>query len=133
MIFVSLGVSICLDMVSIETLDLDTFKSWSRPSRKSRQVLKTSLDALKSRFLSRSRRQKKVSLDRRENLDGFQKLVSTRRTFSISISIGLDVETTRLSHFCYFYFLRSLMQFKCCESNYAKDVTRNRLHFEVRT
>jgi hypothetical protein len=27
-------------------------------------------------------------------LDGFQKLVSTRRTFSISI--GLDVETTRL-------------------------------------
>ncbi len=35
---VSLGVSICLDMVSIETLDLDTFKSWSR------QVLKTGLD-----------------------------------------------------------------------------------------
>ena len=32
-------------------------------------------------------------------LDGFQKLVSTRRTFSISISIGLDVETTRLTYF----------------------------------
>ncbi len=109
----SLGVSICLDMVSIETLDLDTFKSWSQQLRKSRQVLKTGqdcrdkvsigLDALKSRFLSRSRsrspswRQKKVSLDRRENLDGFQKLVLTQRTFSISISIGLDVETTRLS------------------------------------
>ena len=58
--------------------------------------------ALKSRFLSRSRsrsrsrRQKSVSLDVMDNLDGFQKLVSTRRTFSISISIGLDVETTRL-------------------------------------
>jgi hypothetical protein len=38
----------------------------------------------------------KVDLDRRENLDGFQKLVLTLRTFSISISIGLDVETTRL-------------------------------------
>ena len=38
----------------------------------------------------------KVDLDRRENLDGFKKLVSTLRTFSISISIGLDVETTRL-------------------------------------
>jgi len=25
-----------------------------------------------------------------DNLDGFQKLVSTRRTFSISISTGLD-------------------------------------------
>jgi hypothetical protein len=36
-VFLGLGVSICLDMVSIETLDLDTFKSWSRPSRKSRQ------------------------------------------------------------------------------------------------
>ena len=43
--FLGLGVSICLDMVSIETLDLDSFKSWSRPSRKSRQVLKTGLDA----------------------------------------------------------------------------------------
>ncbi len=56
----------------------------------------------RSRSRSRSRRQKKVSLDRRENLDGFQKLVSTRRTFSISISIGLDVETTRLIFRLYF-------------------------------
>ncbi len=31
--------------VSIESLDLDISKSWSRPSRKSRQVLKTGLDA----------------------------------------------------------------------------------------
>jgi hypothetical protein len=36
----------------------------------------------------------KLNLDR-ENLDGFQKLVSMLRTFSISI--GLDVETTRLN------------------------------------
>ncbi len=43
--------------ISIETLDLDTFK---------------------------------VDLDVMDNLDGFQKLVSTRRTFSISISTGLD-------------------------------------------
>ena len=35
-------------------------------------------------------------LDRDLDLDGFQKLVSTRRTFSISISIGLDVETPKL-------------------------------------
>jgi len=36
------------------------------------------------------RRQKRVSLDSRENLDSFKKLVSTRWTFSISILIGLD-------------------------------------------
>jgi hypothetical protein len=40
----------------------------------------------------------KVDLDRRENLDGFQKLVSTLRTISISISICLDVETTKLTN-----------------------------------
>jgi hypothetical protein len=33
---------------------------------------------------------KKVDLDMMDILDGFQKLVSTQRTFSISISIGLD-------------------------------------------
>jgi hypothetical protein len=37
-IILSLGVSICLDMVSIETLDLDISKNLSR------QVLKTGLD-----------------------------------------------------------------------------------------
>jgi hypothetical protein len=37
-------------------------------------------------------------------LDGFQKLVSTRRTFSISISIGLDVETTRLINNTFFIY-----------------------------
>ncbi len=33
---------------------------------------------------------KKIDLNMKDNLDGFQKLVSTRWTFSISISIGLD-------------------------------------------
>ncbi len=41
---------------------------------------------------SRSRHRKKVSLDGRENLDTEKKLVSTPRTFSISISIGLDCQ-----------------------------------------
>ena len=87
-----MGVSICLDVISIEISISTSKKSQSRQSRFSRQVLKTGLDcrdkvsigldALKSRFLSRSRHQKKVSLDRRENLDKFKKLVSTLRTFS---------------------------------------------------
>jgi hypothetical protein len=59
--------------------------------------LDTSLSRLKSLdFKNLDRDKMKVDLDRRENLDGFQKLVSTLRTFSISISICLDVETTRL-------------------------------------
>jgi len=60
--------------------------------------LDTSLSRLKSLdFKNLDRDKMKLNLDRRENLDGFQKLVSMLRTFSISISIGLDVETTRLS------------------------------------
>jgi hypothetical protein len=60
--------------------------------------LDTSLSRLKSLdFKNLDRDKMKVDLDRRENLDGFQKLVSTLRTFSISISICLDVETTRLT------------------------------------
>jgi len=35
---VSLEVSICLDLILIKTLDLDTSKSWSRPLRNSRQL-----------------------------------------------------------------------------------------------
>ncbi len=71
-------ISICLD-------DLDKYldEDKSRPKN---------LD-----FKNLDREKKKVDLDRRENLDGFQKLVSTLRTFSISISICLDVETTKLS------------------------------------
>ena len=41
-------------------------------------------------FKNLDRDKKKVDLDMKDNLDGFQKLVSTRWTFSISISIGLD-------------------------------------------
>ncbi len=40
----SLGVSICLDMVSIETLDLNTFKNWSRLSRQSLDEVSIGLD-----------------------------------------------------------------------------------------
>jgi hypothetical protein len=76
----SLGVSICLD-------DLDKYldEDKSRPKN---------LD-----FKNLDREKKKVDLDVMDILDGFQKLVSTRRTFSISISIGLDVETTRLRNY----------------------------------
>ena len=56
------------------------------------------LDEDKSRPKNLDQEKKKVDLDRRENLDGFQKLVSTLRTFSISISICLDVETPKLSN-----------------------------------
>ncbi len=53
------------------------------------------LDKVKSRlknldFKNFDRDKKKVDLDMKDNLDGFQKLVSTQWTFSISISIGLD-------------------------------------------
>jgi hypothetical protein len=41
-------------------------------------------------ILKISTEKKKVDLDMMEILDGFQKLVSTRRTFSISI--GLDCQ-----------------------------------------
>ena len=71
-------ISICLD-------DLDKYldEDKSRPKN---------LD-----FKNLDREKKKVDLDRRENLDNLKKLVSTRRTFSISISICLDVETTTLT------------------------------------
>ena len=59
------------------------------------------LDKNKSRpknlvFKNLDRDKIKIDLDVMDNLDGFQKLVSTLRTFSISISICLDVETTKL-------------------------------------
>ncbi len=61
--------------------------------------LDTSLSRLKSLDNKNLDRDKmKIDLDRRENLDGFQKLVSTLRTFSISISICLDVETPKLNY-----------------------------------
>jgi hypothetical protein len=57
--------------------------------------LDKNLDTAKSRlksldFKNLDREKKNSGLDMMDNLDGFQKLVSTRRTFFISISIGLD-------------------------------------------
>ena len=104
-------------------LDLDRdfsicqdFWAWSlkkvlKKSRLCREILKVSicldnldkyLDKDKSRpknldFKNLDREKKKVDLDRRENLDNLKKFVSTRGTFSISISICLDVETTNLN------------------------------------
>jgi hypothetical protein len=73
-------------------------------SQKSRRVstistrldnLDKNLDASKSQlknldFKNLDWEKKKVDLDRRENLNNLKKFVSTRRTFSILISIGLD-------------------------------------------
>jgi hypothetical protein len=53
---------------------LDKDKSW--------------LKNLDWKYLNRDK--KKVDIDMMDILNGFQKLVSTQRTFSISISIGLD-------------------------------------------
>jgi hypothetical protein len=52
--------------------------------------LDKNLDTAKSWLKSLNREKKNSGLDMMDNLDGFQKLVSTQRTFSISISIGLD-------------------------------------------
>ncbi len=49
-----------------------------------------SLDCKSLNFKNLDREKQKVDLDMMDILDGFQKLVSTQRTFSISISIGLD-------------------------------------------
>jgi hypothetical protein len=88
--FVSLGVSICLDMVSIETLDLDTFKSWSR------QVLKTGLDC-RDEVSTKSRHGLcpkvsifvKVSIETLD-LDAKKVSVSTVEKFSTVSKTGLD-------------------------------------------
>ena len=65
----SLGVSICLDVISIE-ISISTPKKYqSRRSRKSWQF-------------------SKVSLDDRDDLDSFQKLVSTIETISVEIEIS---------------------------------------------
>jgi hypothetical protein len=53
--------------------------------------LNTAKSRLKSLdFKNLDREKKNSGLDMMDNLDGFQKLVSTRRTFSISILIGLN-------------------------------------------
>ncbi len=63
---VSLGVSICLDVVSIKTLDLDTEKKSVSTARKSRQFQKVSLDDRDREIsiLSRHVRKSPKSLDR---------------------------------------------------------------------
>ena len=52
--------------------------------------LDTCQSRLKSLDFKNLDQEKKVDLDVMDNLDGFQKLVSTRWTFSILISIGLE-------------------------------------------
>ena len=96
-------ISIYLDKISITYKYLEKSRFVSKVSKVSISLddLDKYLDTAKSRlksldFKNLDRDKMKVDLDRRENLDGFQKLVSTLRTISISISICLDVETTRL-------------------------------------
>ena len=95
-------ISIYLDKISITYKYLEKSRFVSKVSKVSISLddLDKYLDTAKSRlksldFKNLDRDKLKLDLDRRENLDGFQKLVSTLRT--VSISICLDVETTRLN------------------------------------
>ncbi len=78
-------ISICLD-----NLDKYLDKDKSRPKN---------LD-----FKNLDREKKKVDLNVMDILDSFQKLVSTRRTISISISIGLDCRDPQ-GYFLAIFFL----------------------------
>ncbi len=119
--FLSLGASICLDMLSIKTLDLDISKTdnltvekilkvkkqTSQQLRKSwqfkSQVLTVSI-TLKikiSQFLLRSRQFKNRHLDCRENLDSLKKDISVCRDISISILIALDCRDPQAYFFCF--------------------------------
>ncbi len=87
-----MGVSICLDVVLIETLDPNTEKKLASTIKILQSRLRN-LDFVStppSSTKNFDREKKKVGLDRRENLNNEKKLVSTPRTFSISISIGLN-------------------------------------------
>ena len=83
------NISICLDWsqfvstISIFLDDLDKYldKNKSRPKN---------LDFKNLNFKNLDRDKIKIDLDVMDNLNGFQKLVSTQWTFSISISIGLE-------------------------------------------
>ena len=84
-------ISIYLDKISITYKYLK--KSWFVSI--CHNDLDKYLDKNKSRpknldFKNLNRDKIKIDLDMMDNLDGFQKLVSTQRTFSISILIGLD-------------------------------------------
>ncbi len=74
--YLNLSRFILIVLISLDDLDknLDTAKSRLK-----------SLD-----FKNLDWEKKNSGLDMMDNLDDFQKLVSTQRTFSISISIGLD-------------------------------------------
>ncbi len=107
-IIIALEVSICLDVISSESLDLDSLKKdistvWKRTSRQFEKGHLNSRDFLdssktKSRQSTMSRSLSRLSiltfqsrhLDCRENLDSLKKDISTLRTFLMSISIGLD-------------------------------------------
>ena len=105
----SLGVLVCLDCVSIETLDNNTVKKLVSTVEKISTVSKSlsrklrsfdwNLDAAKSWFKSLDFKNhdwdKKACLDSQENLDMFQKVIST--DWEVSILIGLDVKTPRLN------------------------------------
>jgi hypothetical protein len=67
---------ISIVLISLDDLDknIDTAKSWLK-----------SLD-----FKNLNQEKKNSGLNMMDNLDGFQKLVSTQRTFSILILIGLN-------------------------------------------
>ncbi len=76
-------------MISLDDLDknLDTAKSGLKSlDFKNLDTAKSGLKSLDFKNLNQEK--KNSDLDMMDNLDGFQKLVSTRRTFSISI--GLD-------------------------------------------
>ncbi len=102
----SLGVLICLDCVLIETLDLNTVKKLvltvdkiltvSKSMSQKLRSLDWNLDAAKSWFKSLDFKNhdwdKKACLDSQENLDMFQKLISTDQEVSISILIGLNCQ-----------------------------------------
>jgi hypothetical protein len=67
-----------------------------------------------------STKKKKVDLDEMDNLDTLKKLVSTLRTFSILISIGLDCRDPQ----AYIYVISKLTQF------WYKKIERR--HFQIR-
>ncbi len=98
---IGLGVSICLDRVSIETLDtgrelvstVEIFSTVWKTDLVQKTFKKRSLDmayALKSRFLSRSQSRLLISTLLKVDLDHRDKSRHFQKSISISISIGLD-------------------------------------------
>jgi hypothetical protein len=82
-----------LDCVSTTLDNLDASWQistiWTGLAISTKILTRQSLD-WKVSILKISTEKKKVDLDMMDSLDGLKKFVSTRRTFSISISIGLD-------------------------------------------